>query len=450
MQHFDAIVVGAGSGLDIASALAERGKRVAIVEKGPMGGTCLNRGCIPSKMIIHSADVMDTVLRAGEFGIHLKGRPRVDFASITRHASRVVDKDARDIEKGIRANPRLTLFKGQGRFIGRKKMKIGKHLISGQQMFILAGTRPTAPPIDGLEGSGYLTSKEALRVTKQPKSLIVLGGGYIAAELAHFYGALGTKVTIVQRSGLLLKREDHEVAKLFTKEFSKRHRVLLNHQVKRVEKKQGTFIVHAGKKRLQADQLLVALGRKPNTDLLDTKAGGIATDKRGYIKTNDYLETSVPGVWAAGDIAGKYFFKHSANLEAQYALHNALNPKEKTRVDYTGMPHAVFTNPQLAGVGETQEQLDLRRAAYLVGRYDYKNTGMGEALKERSGFVKMLVDPESRLILGCHIIGPDAATLIHEVILAIKVGATVDALMNTIHIHPALSEVVQRATWNLS
>lgn len=453
MERFDSIIIGGGSGLDISSALAGKGERVAIVEEGPMGGTCLNRGCIPSKIVIHAADVMDVVRDAGKFGIHIPGKPRVDFAAITRRASRIVDADSRAIEKGIRANKQMTLFKTRGVFVGKKQLKVGKKTITADKVFILAGTRPAFPPIPGLKESKPMTSTEALRLTKQPKTMIVLGGGYIAAELAHFYGSLGTRVTVVQRSSVMMKREDREIAEAFTKSFGSRYTLLTDHHTERVQKKAGKFIVHVThngkKKRLVADQLLNALGRVPNSDILDAEAGGLALDKRGYIVTNEYLETNVPGVWAAGDIAGKYFFKHSANLEAQHALYNALNPKAKAPVDYTAMPHAVFSHPQIAGVGVTEEQLNEQRAEYLVGRYQYKNTGMGEALQETDGFVKLLVDPQSRAILGCHILGPHASTLIHEVLIAMKVGATVEALQHTIHIHPALSEVVERATWNL-
>ncbi|MBI4021093.1 MAG: dihydrolipoyl dehydrogenase [Candidatus Aenigmarchaeota archaeon] len=445
MQRFDAVVVGAGSGLNIADALAGRGQSVAIVEEGPMGGTCLNRGCIPSKIEIHSADVMELLRRSAAFGI--KTSPlRVDFAAITRRASQLVDRDAREIEAAIRANKRLTLFKARAAFVGDRTLRIGTKTIRGEKIFILAGTRPVVPPIPGLGGA--MTSDQALRLTKQPRSLIVLGGGYIAAELAHFFGALGTQVTVVQRSGLL-NREDQEIAAAFTQAFQSRHRLLLGYEVTRVERKAAKVVVHVagkeGEKTLEADQLLVATGRVPNSDLLDVGKAGIRTDKAGYIVTNEFLETSAPGVWAAGDIAGKFLFKHSANLEATVAAHNALFPGRKYPADYTAMPHAIFTAPQIAAVGETEQQLQERRARYVVGRYWYKDTGMGAALQDEEGFVKLLAEKGTRKILGCHIIGPEAATLIHEVLVAMKHANAVDSLVSTIHIHPALSEVVQRA-----
>ncbi len=447
METFDVIVVGAGSGLNIADGAASQGLHVAVVEKGPMGGTCLNRGCIPSKMLIHSADVAEAILNAKKFGINAR-LGRIDFSGMVSRVSKFVDKDAREIEAGIRSTSNMALFKAEGRFIKERTLRVGSNTISAEKVFIFAGTRPSTPPIPGLAGSGFLTSTEALRLKKLPKSLTIIGGGYIAAELAHFFGSLGSKVTILQRENILIPNEDAEVAQAFTFIYRKRFNVLLGHSAASVEKKGGKFVVTAssgkGSRKVVSDQLLVAAGRIPNSDILDVKKGGIDVNKAGFIKVNDYLETSSHGVWAGGDIAGKFQFKHSSNLESQYAYHNALNLKSKMKVDYSAMPHAIFSSPQIAGVGA--READLKKGSYIVGRYNYKDTGMGVAMQEESGFAKILVDKKSRKILGCHIIGPDASTLIHEVVVAMKSGhGTIDNITRAVHVHPALSEVVQRA-----
>ncbi len=450
METFDAIIVGAGSGLNIMSSLASQGKRVALVEHGPMGGTCLNRGCIPSKIVIHTADVMEILKKAPEYGIRIPGKPKIDFASITKRASKLVDKESREIEEAILEDENIKLFKTTGRFVGHKTLQVGKEKITAENIFILAGTRPSIPDIEGLEGSGYITSTEALRLTKQPKSMIVLGGGYIAAELAHFYGALGTKITVVQRSDVLLTKEDREISEKFTELFSRKYDVLTRHKIKRVEKRSGKFVLHAQDakgvgKKIISEQLLVSLGVRPNTDILQAEKTGLKTDEKGYLVTDEYMETNVKGIWAAGDIAGKYLFKHSANLEAEYALYNFQNPQKKEEVNYTAMPHAIFSSPQIAGVGYTEEELKGKKIAYSVGKHNYKATGMGQALLENDGFVKILVDKKSRKILGCHILGPEASSIIHEVLVAMRYGHTAEDIANTVHIHPALSEVVQRA-----
>ncbi len=452
MEHFDVIVIGAGSGLNISSAAAQKGLKTAIVESGPMGGTCLNRGCIPSKMIIHSADVAEMIGKARDFGINSKGHS-IDFKKITCRASHLVDEDSKNIEKSIRADKNITLFKTHGKFIGYKTLKVGNKTITGDKIIIAAGTRSFTPPIEGLDKVDYMTSTEALRLKKLPKSLTIIGGGYIAAELAHFYGALGTKVTIIQRNNLLVPNEDKEIAEAFTKIFSKKYKVLLRHNAVKVFKKNSKIITvvqdkKGNKKNIISEKLLVAAGRVPNTDILDVAKTGVKLDKKGYIKSNSYMETTAKNIWALGDICGKYLFKHSANLEAEYVCNNALG-KQKKKVDYNAMPHAIFSSPQVAGVGSTEEALREKKISYLVGRKKYIETGMGTALNDKEGFVKILVDKKTRKILGCHIIGTDASTLIHEVIVAMKSNQKVDILTDAVHIHPALSEVVQRAVWNL-
>jgi mycothione reductase len=443
MESFDILVVGAGSGLNIADDAVSRGLKVAIVESGPMGGTCLNRGCIPSKMLIHAADVAETVKGASRFNVNASFRS-VNFSALVRRVSKVVDDDARSIERSIRSGQNPRLFKGTGTFVGDRTMKIGSKTITAKKVFIMAGTRPLIPPITGIQKVKYLTSTEALRLKKLPKSLAIIGGGYIAAELAHFFGSLGTKVTIIQRDMLLIPSEDRDISAAFTTAFKKKHRLLLGYTASAVEKKGKAVVVTAvsgrNTKRVLAEQLLIATGRIPNTDILDVKKAGIRTNKHGHIVVNRFMETSAKNVWAGGDIAGMYFFKHSANLEAQYMSHNAFS--KKIPVQYAPMPHAIFSSPQIAGVGKREQ--DLAPGTYSIGKQYYRDTGMGAALRDETGFVKMIAEKSTGNILGCHIIGPDASTLIHEVVVAMKTGKT-DAILGSVHVHPALSEVVQRA-----
>jgi len=451
MQTFDLIVIGAGSGLNISSAAAERGMKVAVVEKGPMGGTCLNRGCIPSKIMIHSADVAETIKKSNLFGIKSK-ISSIDFRKITSRASNLVDKEAKEIEEAIIEDKNTTLFKTGAKFVSYKTLKAGKEIIKGEKVIIAAGTRPLIPKIEGLEDSGYITSDEALRLAKQPKTLIIIGGGYIAAELAHFYGALGTKISIVQRARFLVPNEDEEIAMRFTEIFKRKYSVLTEFNAAKISKKKGKFIVIAeskkAKKKIVSDALLVATGRIPNTDILDVKKTNVETDENGFIKTNGYLETTAKNIWALGDIVGRFLFKHSANLEAEYVYDNAILNK-KAKVDYTAMPHAVFSSPQIAGVGLREQ--DLRQKGieqgigHATGKYRFINSGMGIALQDNEGFVKIFADRKTKKILGCHILGSEASNLIHEVIVAMKAGLTTDSIQNAVHIHPALSEAVQRA-----
>lgn len=453
-SKFDLLVIGSGSGLDVAAAAAANGLDVAIVEEGPMGGTCLNRGCIPTKILIHSADVMRTIGRAKEFGINVAGPVTVDFKKVMARG-RTVEEEAAEIEKSVAKAKNMALFKGRCRFVGQKAVEVDGKTISAEKVLVAAGTRPSVPRLEGLDKVPYMTSDEALKLTELPKELIIIGGGYIACELAHFFGSMGSKITILQRNVRLLPDEDEELSQKFTEIFSKRYGVHLKFAAQRVESRtrpdgsRRITVYGPDGVAVEGTDLLIATGRIPNTDRLDCGKGGLKTDKDGFIVTNEYMETGVPGVWALGDIAGKYLFKHSANLEAEYVTISIITPGHRHPVDYTAMPHAVFSDPQIAGVGTTEQELKAKNAEYLVGRYEYKNTGMGSAMEEHDGFVKFITDYDGK-ILGCHIIGPEASTLIHEVLVSMKAGkCNVADIIRTVHIHPALSEVVQRAAGNV-
>lgn len=451
MEKFDLIVIGSGSGLDVANAAAQGGMKVAVIEKDRMGGTCLNRGCIPSKLLIHSADVMETIRTAGTFGIEVSG-VKVDFEKIVRRTNGIIDPDSEGIRKAFESIDNPMLFHAECKFVGKKEIAVAGKTITADKILIASGTRPGIPKIDGLEGSGFITSDEALRLEKQPKVLTIIGGGYIACELGHFFGALDTKVNIVQRRDVLLVDEDEEVAKRFTEVFARKHSVYTGYAPTSVVKKNGNFVVSARNKqgkeaKIESDQLLIATGRVPNSDTLDLEKTGVKTDKAGFVEVDEYLETNVKGIFALGDAIGRYLFKHSANHEAQYAYNNLARQK-KAAVDYTAMPHAVFASPQVAGVGQTEQELREKGVHYEKAVYPYINTAMGEALEDRDGFVKLLVGHD-RKILGCHIIGADASVLIHEVLVVMKMGGTVDHIANTVHIHPALSEVVARASYSV-
>lgn len=455
MKKFDLIVIGAGSGLDVAVNAAESlGWQVAVVEKGPLGGTCLNRGCIPSKMLIHASDLVEKIKKAPLFGIEAKIQD-IKFKKLVGRVTRLIDSDASQIEKNIKQSKKIKLYKKQAKFVSPYVIEVGRERITAKKIVIAAGSRPALSPIPGLKKAGFITSTEALRLTKKPKSLAIIGGGYIAAEIGHFYGALGTNITIIQRSILLLKNEDLEIAQKFTKIFSQKYHILLNTEAVEVAtnaEKEKVVIVqdrnNGKKKKITAEEILVAAGRKPNTDLLDLKNTNIQVDKKGYIKTNQYMQTTQEGVWALGDIVGKAPFKHTANKEAEVVYNNLANNKRKMAMDYSIVPHAVFSSPQIASVGITEEQAKEQKISYEVKKGFYKNTGMGQALAEEDGFVKFIIDPQKETILGCHIMGPDAATLIHEVIVAMSaVKGKISAITDSIYIHPALSEVIQRSLW---
>jgi dihydrolipoamide dehydrogenase len=369
-----------------------------------------------------------------------------------------VDADSRSIEEGLKSVDNPKLFKEECRFVGAKTLQAGSETLTADYILIASGGRPRIPDIEGLKDSGFITSDQALRLKTQPKVLTILGGGYVAVELAHFYGSLGTRINIVQRHDLLVPNEDEDVAEAFTEIFRQKYNVLTDFEPSKVtmspEKQQYDVTVknmtNGEEKVIISDQLLVAAGRQPNSDVLDLEKTGVRTDENGFIITDPYLETNVKGIFALGDAVGHYLFRHSANLEAEYDFFNMLDPQNKAPVDYSAMPHAIFSSPQVAGVGKTEQQLKKEgKVDYVVGKYRYIDTAMGHAIEDRTGFVKFLLERDTGKILGCHIMGSDAATLIHEVIVAMKAGdGSIRNIIRAVHIHPALSEVVQRAASN--
>lgn len=441
MEEYDLIVIGAGSGLDVASAMNSKGKKVALIEPGPLGGTCLNRGCIPSKMLIHRAEVLSEINRSEEFGIEASIQD-IDFESIIEEVNNSVSEDAEAIESGFERADNYDLYRAEASFIDDRVVEVDGKELTAEKILIAAGSRPFVPPVEGVKEVDYWTSKDALNPDKRPESLLIVGGGYIASELAFFYSEMGTEVTIIERGDKLLKREDKEVSEKFTEIADERYNVILEASAEKIEEENGEKVTHLDNgKTVKADKLLMATGRRPNTDKLNLEDHtSISLTDRGFIKTDKGLMTSVDGIYALGDIAENFMFKHSANYEASIVYRNISGKNAET--DFTAMPHAVFTKPQIAGVGKTEQELEEKDLEYRKSVYDYENTGMGQALKA-DGFVKVLAREDE--VLGVHIIGPEASTLIHEVLPVMRSNGGVSDIKDAIHIHPALSEVVGRA-----
>lgn len=448
MKKFDLIIIGSGSGLEVSSESINRGLKVAVIDNGPFGGTCLNRGCIPSKMLIHCADVMRTIRSSRKFGIEARVE-HVDWKFIIDRVSREVDAESAEIEHGNKELQNMTIYKGTARFIGKKSLKINNETVSAENIVIAAGSRPIVLDIPGLKNVPYFTSDNVMRLKKRPEHMIILGGGYIAAELAHFFGTFGTKITIIQRSDLLLSHEDYDISEKFTEIFQRDYEVHLGTKVIRAftsGTSAGVEILAGHKKQtVVGDILLLATGRMANTDILDVHKAGVEVDDNGSIVVDKHMQTTQKGIWALGDIVGKYQLKHSANLEAAYVTNNIFNPRSRVAIDYHAMPHAIFAYPQVGSVGITEQEAKKRKIPYLASTHQYKDTAYGSSIEDGDGFVKVLVNRHTGEILGCHIIGTDASTLVQEVANAMRNDLTFEAIKQSIYIHPALPEVVQRA-----
>jgi len=450
MKEYELVVVGGGTANNVASAAADEGMKTALVEKGKLGGTCLNRGCNPSKILIQSAKVAETVRGSDRFGVS-SSLDGIDFGGIVDEMDTKLSGIADGMEERYRAKENLTLYKDVARFVDERTLELdGGEKIRGEKVVVATGSSPLVPPIDGLDEVDYMTSREALYLDEPPESLVVLGGGYISCELGYFFEAMGTEVRIVEANDVLLHREDSDIAEEFHGIAEGRHEVHTGYIGTAVrETPDGVEVVaepsddEGEEITVSGEKLLVAVGRKPNTERLNLETAGIETDERGFVKTDERLETTAENVWAQGDVAGNFVFKHSGDYETEHVVRNVVHD-EGVEIDYTAMPHAIFTEPQIAGVGKTEDQLTEEGVEYSVGTARFEDSAMGRAKKLEHGFAKVLVSPESE-ILGFHVIGEEASVLVHEAVVAMRNDVTADEVAGTIHAHPTLSRVVEAA-----
>lgn len=445
---YDLIIVGAGSGNMLPTDdMADW--RIAIVESDRFGGTCLNRGCIPSKILVHTADVARTIRDAGRFGVdaELVG---VDWPAIRdRVFARIDPIHDRSVEYRRRSG--IDVYLGPARFVGPRTVDVDGTRLQGARVVLAVGSRPSVPPIPGIDAPFVHTSDTIMRLERLPESMLVIGGGFIAAEMSHVFGSLGTRITIVNRSSTLLSGLDHDIRDRFTRGYRERFDVELGAHVERIDAVGGRARavlrrVNGSLRTVDAEVVLVAVGRVPNSDLLDVAAAGIEVDDHGHVVTDAHYRTNVDGVWALGDLANHFQLKHMANAEMRVVRDVLLRPDAPPPPAFTVVPAAVFADPQVAAVGATEEHLRATGRPYVASLREYSATAYGWALEDTTGFVKVLADPETGLLLGAHVLGPDASILLQPLIQAMCLGNTVTQIATEVlYIHPALTEVVEQA-----
>ena len=446
MKKYDVIVVGSGSGMLIVDEATDHGLKVALVDKGPFGGTCLNTGCIPSKMLIYPADSIVEIQEAKKLGIEAETRS-VDFSFIMQRMRKSIHESQSQMRQALSQAENLDFYEGEGHFVGDYTIEVSGEKIKGDNIFLVSGSRPFIPPIKGLNSVDYLTNETLLQLKELPDSLIIIGGGYIGVEFGHFFAAMGTKVTILEMMESLVPVEEPEMYELLKEQLRRRMDVYTNAQAEEVKQESGKVKVavkdrNTGEKRdFTAQRILIAVGRRSNADLLKVENTGVEIDGRGFIKVNQYLETSKKNIFAVGDANGQQMFTHVANREALVAAENMFHGAD-LKMDYNAIPHAVYSHPQIASVGLTEAQAR-KDHDILIGRVRYFDVAKGEAMMEEEGFAKAIVEKDSRRILGFHIIGPYAPVLIQEVVNAMTSGGQIDEINEGIHIHPALSELIQ-------
>ena len=456
VSHFDLCIIGTGSGNSIIDERFDH-LNVALVEMGTFGGTCLNVGCIPSKMFVHPADLAASTVQATRLGVDLHLR-QIQWREIRDRIFGRIDPKAVKGRADRQQSDNVTVFDGRARFVGARELDVGApQPITADRVVIAAGSRPVVPDVAGLSSVEFHTSDTVMRLPELPQSMIIIGGGYVAAEFAHIFSAFGTSVTVLNRSDLLLRREDADIAERFTELLGRRVDVRLNTRVDKVEPTvDGRVRVHiegsgGDPERLDAEALLVATGRVPNGDTLDLARGGIEVDDDGLVLVDDYQRTSADGVFALGDVSSREQLKHVANKDARVVQHNLLHPDSMITSDRRFVPRAVFSQPQVASVGLTEAEIAKQGIDYVVSRQDYGETAFGWAMEDTDHFVKIIADEKSKLILGAHVIGPHASSLIQPLIHAMSFEQPApEVARGQYWIHPAMTEVIENALLGLS
>src|SRR5215469_2105062 len=438
-KHYDLIVFGGGNAISTAIDCGAKGMHVALIEKGPLGGTCPHRGCIPSKLLIGYADAAEHAREAQRFGFETTVR-LPDPDAILRDTFDFTKKYDGILENALGTN--VTLYRGQAAFAANRTLQINGTSIYADKLVLATGSRPQRPVLE----VPYWTSDDVFKLREMPKSITIVGGGYIACELGHFFQGVGVETLLVVRRDQLLDREDNETRAVFVKGFTRRVPVTFNSKIASATHDGSRFhitIVHADGAQSDRDSeaLLFCIGRVPNSDNIGIENTDLKPNARGYVETDDRLRTPAQGVYAMGDIAGRYMFTHAANFESEY-LAQQIGEGRDEPIDYGPMPHAVFTSPEIAGVGATEEELKKSGTSYVAASVPFMNTTKGRAVKEEYGLCKLLVAPDHK-ILGCHIVGYQASVLLHVVLPIMKWRNDIHSLVDIIYIHPSLAEVVR-------
>ncbi|MFB6181876.1 MAG: dihydrolipoyl dehydrogenase [Candidatus Magasanikbacteria bacterium] len=455
MKSYDIIVIGGGGGAKIISPAADLGLDVAAIEQEKMGGTCLNRGCIPSKMLIYPADIASKIDKSDKYGLTLDQDYDVNWEELVSRVNDTVDEEAASIPPAYEEHSHIDYYNHHCKFVDNKVVEVDGERITAEKIFIATGARPFIAPIEGLEDTPYMTSREALRNTDQPDDMVIIGGGYIATELGHFYGQMGTELHVLVRNHMI-SNEDKDIREEFTKAFASKHNVYLDTQATKVDydDDKEKFLVQAedkigSKKEFVVDELLVATGIQPNTTTLGLENTNIETDDGGFIKADDYLETTQDNVWVLGDVVGNYFFRHTVNYEGEYLMESAVKEETDEKLEYPPVPHAIFSDPQIGGVGVTEDELKDKGKEkgedYIVGMNKYESSAKGMAMMPEYGLAKAIFDTESRELIGAHVVGEQAANMIHTANAFMYNENTLDEILDYIYIHPAINEIFRNA-----
>jgi len=440
----DAIIIGSGqAGNPLSESLTDQGLKVALIEKAHLGGTCINTGCTPTKTMVASAQVAYYARNAARWGVHT-GEVRVDLPKIIARKDAIVQSFRSGHERKVESRDNLHLYRGHARFLGPRQVAVGAEVLESERIFINTGTRTDVPRLAGLDQVNYLTNATLMEVRDLPEHLLVLGGGYIGLEFGQMFLRFGSRVTVVHRGSEILTREDSDVAGELLKALeAEGMQFVLNARTTRVTKADGRIAlsVEAGNRSqtLTGSHLLIATGRRPNTDDLGLDKAGVQTDPRGYIQVNSRLETSVPGVWALGDVKGGPAFTHISYDDYQIVYGNLFEGKTLTTENRL-VPYSVFTDPQLGRVGMTEKEARATGRKLKIGKIPMSWVARAIERDETAGLMKLVVDAETDRILGAAILAAEGGELIQILGAVMLAGAPYTLLKGAIYIHPTLAE----------
>lgn len=446
---YDAIVIGSGqAGPFLAVRLAKAGLKTALVEREHLGGTCVNDGCIPTKTLVASARAAHVTRHAGAWGVRIDGAISVDMKAVKARKDRVVADSIRGLTKWIAATPGLTLVWGHARFVAANAVEVGGARLEAPRIFINVGARPVLPGWDGIAAVPVLTNVSMMAVDTLPEHLVIAGGSYIGLEFAQMYRRFGSRVTVIEYGDRLIAREDREVSRE-VQAILEREGIAFHFSVQSAQVAPGkdglgvrvAFGAGAAAQAVEGSHLLAAVGRKPNTDDLGLDQAGIATDARGFIVVDDELRTSVPGVWALGDVNGRGAFTHTSFNDHQIVADNLLHGG-KRKVSDRLTAYALFIDPPLGRVGMSEAEVRARGKPALVGVMPMTRVGRARERGETQGFMKVLVDAASERILGASLLCIEGDEIVHSLLDVMVADASYKVIERAVHIHPTVSELI--------
>ena len=452
MNNYDVLIIGGGqAGIPLAHALAAAGKKVALAERKDLGGSCVNFGCTPTKAVIASARAVFQARRGAVFGLRIPSVD-VDFPAVIDRARSLVVQARASLRRGFEGPEKPELLLGQARLRGREKkafrVRVGRHDVLAAQVVLNTGTRSRRPSIPGLGSADSLDAENWLEEHRLPEHLVFLGGGYIALEMSQFYLRMGSRVTVVEKSGQILAREDDDIVLLLQRLLeSEGVEFRLDTEVKKVERHRGGVTLRTQsrgfKGEIRASRLFVAAGRQPNTGDLGLEAVGVKTSKEGFVVVNERLATSVPGIWAAGDIRGGAMFTHTSWDDFRILASQLAG--DGSRTTRRVVPYAVYTDPELGRVGMTEREARDAGRKIKIGRFEMRNNGKARELSETEGVIKVIVDAKTDRLLGAAVLSSEASELVHMYVDVMNAKAPYTVIRDAVHIHPTLAEAVQSA-----